>query len=174
MEDNKDYREISIQEAVSDLTNLLSEKGLDYTVHTQNDEGYDYLDDEECRSINMVNKSGDELFIDLQGEFTIFFQEWHEHYYTEKWDYDKLKNDLLDLLSNKLFVFTVMCNNEWMCSVLVRDSQISKEEVKQKVRKYLNHPEFRNKLKINGADICFKFWDDKLNKKIIFKPGEIK
>ena len=76
---------------------------------------------EDYISVRLVNDAGKELFIDLDEEFTIFWGDWHNHYYDyyEGVDgYQLFLSDLFDILENRKFTVCVYFENEWHCSWL--------------------------------------------------------
>ena len=147
-------------------------RDFDYEVHTHVDEGYDYLDDiSYC--ITLKNDDGHEMFIDLEGEFTLSFQGWHTHYFCEQELYDELKEDIMDFLNNKMGAVTFVVNGEWFGSTIARKPVENKEQALEIVAgMYKKIREFQMKIHREGVEVRVCYWDSSLNSTIKIEPGE--
>lgn len=147
-------------------------RDFDYEVHTNADAGYDYLDDiSYC--ITLKNDDGDEIFIDLEAEFTLSFQGWHTHYFCEQEWYEELKEDIMDFLNNKIGAVTFIVNGKWFGSSIARNPVENKEQALERVAKvFKGEREFQRKIYREGVEVCVYFWDSFLNSIIKIEPGE--
>lgn len=68
--------------------------------------------------MKLVSRSGEELWIEISTEFTIFFGDWHAHYFAYAEEYDVFLNDLLGILENKKFTVCTYRNDQWCGSGL--------------------------------------------------------
>ncbi|MEE5992689.1 MAG: hypothetical protein V3G42_05545 [Oscillospiraceae bacterium] len=108
-------------------------------------------------SIRLVNNAGKELFIDLDEEFTIFWGDWHNHYYDyyEGVDgYQLFLSDLFDILENRQYTVCTYRENEWNGSWL-EDGKIPDID---KIRKDIG---------ADGIKVVCSFWDSE--KDIVFQ-----
>lgn len=96
-------------EPISKLDGLLgffSERGISTVVRDNTADGYDYLEDG-CEEIEAVNPwHGEGLFVELSGEFTLCFFDWHTHYASYELDYGCLLDDIKGVLENEKVVLT--------------------------------------------------------------------
>lgn len=147
-------------------------KDYAYDVHTHSDEGYDYLEDiSYC--ITLKNPDGEELFIDLEGEFTLSYGGWHTHYFASNSEFECLKEDIISILTNKLGAVTFFVDGEWFGSSTTTNPIVNKELAIEKVCDFLeNAKEFAKKVHQKGIEVSCKFWDSKLDSAIIIPPKE--
>lgn len=147
-------------------------RDFDYEVHTNADADYDYLDDiSYC--ITLRNAAGDEMFIDLEGEFTLTFQGWHTHYFCEQEWYDELKEDIMAYLKNEIGAVTFAINGKWFGSTTTSKPVETKEQALEIVaRMYRGEREFQRKIHREGVEVHSSFWDSSLNSIIKLEPGE--
>ena len=148
-------------------------RDYDYEVHTNADPDYDYLDDiSYC--ITLKNAAGDEMFIDLEGEFTLTFQGWHTHYFCEQESYEELKEDIMAFLKNEIGAVTFMVNGKWFGDRITHKPIETKEQALETVTDmYKSQREFLRKIHRQGVEVCSRFWDTALNTTINIEPGEI-
>ena len=148
-------------------------KDYDYQVHTNADTDYDYLDDiSYC--ITLRNAAGDEMFIDLEAEFTLTFQGWHTHYFCEQQRYEELKEDIMAYLKNEMGAVTFAINGKWFGSTTTEKPVETKELALEIVAKmYKGEREFLRKIHREGVEVHSCFWDSSLNSIIKIEPGEL-
>ncbi len=166
---NANNEEIDPIEKLEKLKEIL--KDYNVTVHTVGDEEYPYLQ-EGWYCLAVENQSGEKLFIDWDGEFSLFYDHWHAHFSPCQQDYEEMLEYLTGILQNKLCVFSMFSNNEWLGSAIfensdVRDKMDAKKYVKSNYSKAVIY-----KIKQNGAEVRFVCWDSGLNNIIKFEPGE--
>lgn len=163
--------EIDPIEKLEELKEFL--KDYDVTVHTfgNEKEEYSYLDEEDY-CITVKNSSDDELFIDWNGEFTLTYDAWHAHFSLCQYDYEEMLEYLTGILQNNLCSFSVFSNGEWLGSAMLENPVISD---KVKVRKHIKSSyskEFISKIRQNGAEIRYVYWDEQFTKIVKFEPDE--
>ena len=143
-----------------------------YEVHTNADEGYDYLDDVSY-CLTLRNTDGEELFIDLEGEFTLSYGGWHTHYFASDSEYECLKEDIISILTSKLGAVTLLVDGKWFGSSTTPSPITTKEQAIEKVRDVIdNTREFVRKVHRKGVEVTCKFWDGKLDSVVVLAPEE--
>lgn len=147
-------------------------KDYAYEVHTNADEGYDYLDDiSYC--LTLKNPDGEELFIDLEGEFTLSYGGWHTHYFASNSEFECLKKDIISILTNNLGIVTLLVNGKWLGRSTTPNPITNKEQAIRKVRDVIdNTSEFIRKVHRKGVEVSCKFWNKKLDSMVILAPEE--
>jgi len=61
-------------------------------------------ENKEWVAIYLKNHSGENLIIDMENEFSLFFKGWHCHYQSNLEEYEELIEIIKDILSNKRFI----------------------------------------------------------------------
>ena len=150
---------------VPELTEMLKE--YNPIIHSKSDEKYDWLD-EDSLCIELPNQgTGDGLTIECgsYGEFTVSFSYYHSHYSANDFEYGCMCERLAYLLNNKYCAAAMFCGseNKWMGSTMVEKEKIllPLEEIFDFV---FERNEFAEKLRTNGGEARFIFWDSSLNK----------
>ena len=147
-------------------------KDYAFEVHTNADEGYDYLDDVSY-CLTLKNADGEELFIDLEGEFTLSYGGWHTHYFASNSEFECLKEDIISILTNKLGAVTLLVNGKLFGSSTTPSPITNKEQAIEKVRDVIdNKREFIRKVHRKGVEVSCKFWDRKLDSVVVLAPEE--
>ena len=147
-------------------------KDYAYEVHTNADDGYDYLDDVSY-CLTLKNADGEELFIDLEGEFTLSYGGWHTHYFASNSEFECLKEDIISILANKLGAVTLLVDGKWFGSSTTPSPITNKEQAIEKVRDVIdNTREFVRKVHRKGVEVSCKFWDRKLDSVVVLAPEE--
>lgn len=163
------YEEIYPPEKLEELKVLF--KDCEYKVYTCKDEGYDYLQDGYC-CIASKNPSGKELYVDLEDEFSIFFDSWHSHYSSCKGEYKLFTEDLKGILNSTLYAFSIFSGGNWLASQLLQCPVISDKYI---ALRYINsyfYKDVISKIKQNGAEVHCVFWNDEFSNVIKFLPKE--
>lgn len=144
-----------------------------YEVHTNADEDYDYLDDiSYC--ITLKNPDGEELFIDLEGELTLSYGDWHTHYYASYDEYERLKEDITSLFNNEFGLVTFYVDGKWFGGSTTSNPITNKEFAIEIVKDvYGDIKEFMRKINQKGVEVSCKFWDSKLNSSVTLAPKEV-
>lgn len=114
------YDEIEYpQERKDDVLSLFS----DYEIieHTNKEPDYDDFMDNDV-ALEIVNPHGkNNLFIELAGEFTICFSDWHAHFSPYEYDYGEMKKDAVSIINGKLGVCTFYVEERWLGGMLLKD-----------------------------------------------------
>ncbi|MBR1499160.1 MAG: hypothetical protein IJ615_05965 [Bacteroidaceae bacterium] len=148
-------------------------KDYAFEVHTSADEGYDYLDDVSY-CITLRNADGEELFIDLESEFTLSYGGWHTHYLASNSAFESLKEDILAILTNKFGAVTLSVDGKWMGSSTTTEPITQKEQAIEIVLEVLGDTkEFLRKVHRKGVEVSCKFWDSELDSTTTLAPGEV-
>lgn len=130
---------------ISKIDNVISVI-RDYNLQIINKED-DYLE------VKLISAYGEELCIEIETEFSIFFGDWHDHYFAYEEEYQIFLDDLLGILENKKFTICAYKGDRWCCSCL---SQFDTP----------NETELRNEYG-NDKTIKCNYWDK--TKNIIFQ-----
>ena len=150
--------------------------GLQTTIHTGEEEGYEYLEgDGVC--IEADNPAGQEaLFLDLEEGFTVTAGEWEAYYEADEEDWALLLDDLKKLLENKMYTAVVHCRDAWICSMTVEEEEINAGTVKRQLKEFLHSADcdaFISLIREKGAGVRCAFWT-RGRKNIRLRPGELK
>lgn len=142
-------------------------KEYDPKIRRKNDDGYDWLDENEvCVEIPNSSQSGsiEVKCCDDDREFILFFASNHAHYYDEEYWYDGLITLISDILNNKCCSAGLICgeNKEWLGSSFETAQSIHRSiwDVFYFVLKY---DQFSNKLKSEGGEAKYVFWNSQYN-----------
>ena len=151
---------------LSELTEMLG--AYNPIIHQKNEEGYDWLD-ENSFCIEVPNPNGGEsLIIEADcWEFTVFYSYYHTHFCAEEGMYGAMCITISDILNSKLGTAAIFCGseNKWMSSTMIEreNTSLPIEEIFQHT---FNHSKSADKLRINGGEARFIFWDSSFNKTI--------
>lgn len=100
----------------------------------KSDEGYDWLEDDECACIIIPNPAGHEIEIELAGEFTLYFGGTHCHYWAYESGYEDLILDVHDIIKGKMCSFSLSYEGWSWCSGFWDDDTIDKSKCAQFLR----------------------------------------
>ena len=100
-----------------------------------------------------ISLHGEELWIEINTEFSIFFGDWHAHYFADEEDYLCFLEDLIGILESKKFTICVYRDGRWCGSELSENELPNESDLKKE----------------NGEDKIIKcnYWDK--TKNIVFK-----
>lgn len=88
-------------------------KDYDIVIHTNKEKDYGYLSNDEFVSIEIKNKKGKSLFMNLEDEITILFGDWHMHYTLEDVsDYEEAMEKAYNIINNKECTLVFYCNGK--------------------------------------------------------------
>ena len=147
-------------------------KDYDYEVHTNTEEEYDYLD-EGSRCITLKNPEGRELYIDLEGDFTLTFEEWHRHFLTTNEEYDSLKKYIIYILTNKVAANVILIEGEWSASSLTYSPITNKEQAIKTLYDIFDGTKFLKQIYNKGVEIYCTYWDSAFDSSISLAPKEL-
>lgn len=112
-------------EKEDELIGLLSEYNI--VVHEKDDENYNYLE-EESKCITILNaKNEEDVYIDLEDEFTLSMNGYHAHYQPYEEDYLEMVGTLKDYLEGHFCVVLLFTNKvdgelQWRLSSIYESS----------------------------------------------------
>lgn len=159
---------------LAELLQVLS--SLQTTIHTGEEEGYEYLEGNGV-CIEADNPSGGEpLFVDLEDGFTVTLGEWEAFYEAEEEDWVLLLQELEKLLGNAMYTVVVYCRDSWICSMTIEAAEISAGTVRTQLKEFLHSADcdaFISLIREKGAGIRCAYWT-KGKKNIRLRPGEFK
>ncbi|MBO5981802.1 MAG: hypothetical protein J6Q24_05075 [Clostridia bacterium] len=149
---------------IPELTELL--KAYNPIIRTKTDKGYDWLaEDSFCIEIPNLNADKNiTIECENEGEFTVCFAYFHSHY-LDDYGYSNMCEDLSNLLTGKTCSAAIFCGsgNEWKGSTIIEKEKLSLpvEEIFSFV---FENKKSAEKLRTNGGEARFDFWDGSLNK----------
>jgi len=156
--------EINPHNKKGELCSLLEQLNCHYEIHLSNkDNGYEWLNDRDiCIAIPNTN-SEDSIYLVLEyeGEFILFFYEWHSHYFPNNEYYNLMIHDLLDILNDNKCVIIINSKKIFLSSSL-SDLKIDKYyNYKNNIKKLPE--EFQEELKELGGNVELLYWNAKDN-----------
>ncbi len=74
---------------------------------------------DDFKYIKAVNLVGNELYIDIDNkEITLFFGNWHDHYYNDLSEYELFIENLTDIFNNRKFTVSTFLKDRAGCAFL--------------------------------------------------------
>ena len=164
--------EINPEDMLYCLKESLDAHNYQYEVHTNADEGFDYLDDiSYC--ITLKNEDCEEIRIDLEGQFTLSYAGWHTHYLPYLAEYEELLLDIMAILMNKACSIVCLVDGKWFGSYFSDEPIKTAQQANRVINKiYGDSPDFINKIHRKGVEIKSSFWDSSMDGRFVFAPGE--
>ena len=163
------YESVEVLDKKDDIMQVLSQ--YNPSLHDSNDDGYDWLE-EDGYSISIARAGEEILTVDLEGEFSLYFEGWHTHYAAYKRDYETLLADIKRITSNEMAAVIISCNGKWMGSTTAIASDINESYLINRVKSLLNDKEFLSKMKQYGYIIECKFFDSEKNMEFKIAPKQ--
>ncbi len=102
----------------------------------KSDDGYDWLEDNECACIIIPNPLSEALDIEIElaGEFTLYFGGTHCHYWAYESGYEDLITDVHDILKGKMCSYALSYDGWDWCSGFWNGDMIDKSKCAQYLR----------------------------------------
>lgn len=82
--------------------------------------------------VRLTSAYGDDLWIEIDGEFSIFFGDWHEHFFAYEEEYTAFLEDLFAILENRRFTICAYSGGKWRMSILSDTDIPDKAQLKKK------------------------------------------
>lgn len=134
-------------------------KMYDIIEHTNAEEDYDHLYDNDI-VLEIVNPYREEnLFITFEGEFTLSFGYWHAHYFPYEYDYNIMIADAAAIVNGKYGVMSFWFGDKWSCDVLLKEEITHFTAVDELIAKANFDVERMKKVKEQGVDIIIEYWE---------------
>ncbi len=116
--------EINPIDKKDELLHFLKMLGVSASVHKKSDTDYEYLQENDL-CITVQNPYSDheyDLYIDMEddGEFTVSFHAYHQHFYPCDTAYTQMLNDIQDVVTEKAYVWVCYEDDDW-CMVGMSD-----------------------------------------------------
>jgi hypothetical protein len=150
-------------------------KGYSTSIYTNEDDGYDYLDDGYF-CIAVLNPAGeDDLYIDIEDGFTLTYGDWDAHYEPYPRQYQHMCEDIRKFLQGDSYLAVVNCGKDWICSLSIDEPKINKAALKDRIKDFLHSADcdvFIRQMNKAGCEINCNFWDVKKSKTFHLRPGE--
>ena len=104
----------------------------------------------------LVSPFGEELWIVIDTEFSIFFGDWHAHYFAYEDEYRLFLDDLFGILESRRFTVCAYRGVQWCGSTLSHHETPDESELRKEY----------------GEDKIIKcnYWNQ--SKNVVFEPGE--
>lgn len=132
--------------------------------HTCDDVGYDYLEGENCLAIVVKNSNSEnDLFVDLAGECTLSFAQWHSHYSPYEYDFKLMLADIQSILHNDLCAVVAYSADDWLGSRLMSGDVINMP-TKTLLKNVMKGKEARQKIASIGGRVEIIFWNPDFNR----------
>ncbi|MCD7950514.1 MAG: hypothetical protein LUG12_09680 [Erysipelotrichaceae bacterium] len=115
------YKEIDYPYKMKE--DLIKSLLLDYEVieHTNKEIDYDYLEENDV-TLEVINPNNDiNLFVELSSEFTLYYSDYHVHYFSYEDEYETLNNDIKNIIEDKYGAASFYVDNKWLASYLEKD-----------------------------------------------------
>ena len=156
--------EIETQEKLTELLDFLADYHPQYFDCPDGHEPY----------ITLKNAAGKELRIIFEDEITVIYDCWHDHYwiYADSNEFEILKENVLQLLQNELYIFSVFLQDRWIGTMLW-DEPLTRAKVKQQIGRFLKvDKNWLHQAKTCGVEARMVYWDETKNQTVVFAPGE--
>jgi len=160
--DNKpedyDVEILSPREKGYDLIEFLSKYKYEIVVHTNAESEYSYLENDDVE-LEVVNPFWNEnLYIMLEGEFTLGFGAWHTHYFSYENDYSVMKEDIVGILEGKKGALKLSSTQRWLESNLYEGELSHYTDEYALAMSVLHEKEFINEINQLGGTIEILYW----------------
>lgn len=163
---------------LDEICALLDELEVKYEVHYQDEGEFSFLADGEV-SIKVPDPYIERImFIDLQGEFSLYFgEEWHDHYYCDNEGFQDLCDTIKGIINNEMCSSAVFYGEDlqWGGSWLsVKDDKIRECCSGYYINTMSNHiNEYKKdwESKKMYSELRFKFWDPKYDRIVTVEKG---
>ena len=166
MED-KQYVEIDPLEKESEILSLFKE--YDPKSYGKNDEGFDWIEEEDSRCVVISNPYSDndlEINIGDMNEFTVYFGDAHDHFWAYQEEYEYMLDMIKKILLNEVCEAELNdADGKWFGSCYPNKSEIDKDPV-ELFDFCFNEKEFSKHLFKSGYSVSFSFWNPVDNKTI--------
>ena len=172
------YEEFDPVDKLDEVCALLDKLTVKYEVHYHDEGEFSFLADGEV-SIKVPDPYIDRImFIDLQGEFSLYFgEEWHDHYYYDNDGFQDLCDTIKGIINNEMCSTAVFYGEDlkWGGSWLsVNGDKIREFCSGYYVSTMSNHIDEYKKdwaHKKTYSELRFKFWDPQYDRTVTVKKG---
>lgn len=141
-------------------------KNYSVEVHTRVDTGYDYLEENDIVLIVKNPYSDNDMDIEMAGEFTVYFAEWHAHYFSYENEYRTMLKDIQNIIDCKACILKVSSTKRWLGSTIINENVIKTSDKMSLILKVVNQSEFLNEIKDIGGKLQLNYWNPELNLEI--------
>ena len=160
-----------IKEYVEKICGILDSHGEKYSLHTNKEEEFKGMSDNTI-SIKLVNGTGEEMFIDVNDEITLYFGGWHMHCYYE--EFDEFKMFLNRILNSRMAAECIKTDGEWRGSYcLDADEGDHIPQSREEVLEYLKKESQNLVRKAHTLEYFLTYWDEKSSRKYTFSGDEM-
>ena len=145
-------------------------KNYTVTAHTNEEDEFDYLENDDVTLVVANPLGGEELQIELGAEFSLFFELWQFHYSAYESDYAQMKKDILTLTGGNAGALSFFTDGKWIGSTFCPEVPAADAKSTDLIAKYWaredDSPAQKNKktLLTRGGEIRFTCWDPAKNR----------
>ncbi len=132
-------------------------KDFPIITHTNEEQAYEYLGEGDVELEILQPKRGGSLFIEITGEFTLSFGDWHMHYYPDLYYFSELKKDALAIVRGEYGMVSVLEKGQWRGATLLRE-KISPDISGEALIKKLGDSALLQGLKGKVASFHIEYW----------------
>ena len=152
-----------------ELCELLN--GCSYEIHQKDDGEYHYLKDGDiCITVRNSDENKENLYLDLDEEFTLTFGAFHSHYECSQYGYEELVTDLKGIMESKIGVASIYHHYDgklnWLGSRMISVEEAESQTVKQIFQHTYHTKDFRKDLEQYGGEAHYEFWDSRYDQTI--------
>ena len=148
-------------------------KNYDPSIRTKSDKGYEWLEEETDICIEVLNPDPNASVKDMiihcedDGEFTLYFGV-HSHFYPYEHEYESMCELALGILNNEYCAENVFCGEEkkWMLGGFDTREELE-SPIWEDLDRLLEDKDYKyiaEKIKANGGEVHYFFWDSTYNK----------
>ena len=106
---------------------------LEPEIHTCKEKDYDYLEDGAYAVVVKNPECDRNMEIEMAGDFTLYFSDWHFHYPAYEYDFNEMIKDADRIIKNELCAVIVEVDGNWTSSTL-REASESISKLKNSLR----------------------------------------
>ena len=132
------------------------------TCNNFNNAPYNKETDEEARIVVLNPYNGENLIVDVDWyELTVFFDYYHEHYFSWDGEYERFIHFIIDFFANRICTVSLFYNNgeKLMSTAILTKSEVNDFNLELTFEHIMKIPEFCHKINATGATVKCSFWN---------------
>ena len=136
---------------------------FDPKIYTCKDKDYDYLEEDAYVVVVKNPECNQNIEIEMAGEFTLYFSDWHFHYPAYEYEFSEMIKDADRIIKNELCAVVVEVDGNWTSSTLREASEpILKEKLIESYEK-----DHEDSMAARKGVAHVRFWDRSLDHDIV-------
>ncbi len=152
-----ELQELDPREMQGDLLMALS--GQQVTVHTSEEADFDYMEAEDVAFVVENPQGGENLLVELCGEFSVFFETWHGTYKAAGTGCEQMKQDIAAILGGQAAALTLYAGGRWLGSVLCPEAPAADADAAALLARPEVLPGMADKVRQLGGCVQLVYWD---------------